>query len=141
MLRAALYFAVATFASCVVTAFSLALFANQNGEAGVTFMLFLYFGFMTGSIASLVFAMTLTFVVRKLGPDRLWRWLLIGVAIALARTCGLARTGNVLGPNFNLIFCGPMVLSPKWRLAVPIGVFTALVCSAMHPWAFAAQLN
>jgi hypothetical protein len=41
----------------------------------------------------------------------------------------------------HLVFYGPIVLCQIWWLAVPIGVFTALVCSAMHPWAFAAQLN
>jgi hypothetical protein len=82
LLRILVYFAVAVVTACVVTAFSLALFMGQKNGGSRGFALFLYFGLMTGCVASFLFILILTLVARKLGPARLWLWLLLGGLLA-----------------------------------------------------------
>ena len=83
-LRILVYFAVTVVATCFVAAFSLALFMGQKNGGSRAFVLILYFGFVTGSVASFLFTLVLTLLVRKLGPARRWLWLLLGASLAPA---------------------------------------------------------
>lgn len=137
-LRILLYFTVAVVASCVATAFSLAIFMGQKNGGSRGFVLFLYFGLTTGCAASFLFALILTLLVRKFDPSRLWLWVLLGGSLAPCLIFALALIGRwffVAGP-FNLIFWAPETLFQVWWLTPPTGIFTAWVCYTMHPWVF-----
>jgi len=137
-LRILLYFTVAVVASCVATAFSLAIFMGQKNGGSRGFVLFLYFGLTTGCAASFLFVLILTLLVRKFDPSRLWLWVLLGGSLAPCLIFALALIGRwffVAGP-FNLIFWAPETLFQVWWLTPPTGIFTAWVCYTMHPWVF-----
>jgi hypothetical protein len=138
LLRILVYFAVAVVAACVVTAFSLAVFMGQKNGGSQGFALFLYFGLMTGCVTSLLFSLILTLAARKLGPARLWLWLLLGGLLAPGLIFVLASIGKMYGGAgpFNFVFWGPETLLQVWWLTLPAGVFTAWICYAMHPWGF-----
>jgi hypothetical protein len=132
------YFAVAVVAVCVVTAFSLALFMGQKNGGSRGFGLFLHFGLMTGCVASFLFILILTLVARKLGPARLWLWLLLGGLLGPGVIFVLASIGKMYagaGP-FNFVSWEPETLLQVWWLALPAGVFTAWICYAIYPWGF-----
>jgi hypothetical protein len=138
LLRILVYFAVAVVAACVFTPYSLALFMGQKNAGSRGFALFLYFGLMTGWVASFLFILILTLVARKLGPARLWLWLLLGGLLAPGLIFALASIGKTYrgaGP-FNIIFWGPETLIQVWWLTLPAGVFTAWICYAIYPWGF-----
>lgn len=136
-LRWVVYFSTATVSTCVVTAFLLTVFMGQKnaGNGGIRgFAVYLLIGLMTGCVASFLFALILTLLARKLGPMRLWSWLLPGAAIAPALIVVLAIIGNH-GPGLlNLIFWGPQVLVQVWWLTPPAGVFTGWICYVIYPW-------
>lgn len=137
-LRILLYFTVAVVASCVATAFSLAVFVGQKNGGSRGFVLFLYFGLTTGCAASFLFALILTLLVRKFDPSRLWLWVLLGGSLAPCLIFALALIGRwffVAGP-FTLIFWAPETLFQVWWLTPPTGIFTAWVCYTMHPRVF-----
>jgi hypothetical protein len=138
LLRILVYFTVAVVAACVVTAFSLALFMGQKNGGTRGFALFLYLGLMTGSVTSFLFILILTFVARKLGPARLWLWLLLGGLLAPSLIFVLASIGKMYGAAgpLNLVFWGPETLLQVWWLTLPAGVFTAWICYAIYPWGF-----
>ena len=144
-LRILIYFAVAVVATCVFTAFTLALFIGQKSGGGRGFLVILYLGFTTGCVASFLFALILTLLARKLGPTRLWLWLLLGGSLAPSLIFVLALLGNVLallgnrysGPGpLSFVLWGPQSLLQVWWLTPPTGVFTAWICYAMYPWSF-----
>lgn len=132
-----IYFAVAVISTCVVTAFSLAVFMGQKdpGSGGFKlFLLFLYFALMTGCGASFLFALILTLLVRKLDPTRLWPWLLLGGSLAPGLIFVLAFIGFHLGPGpWNVVLLGPETLLRGWWLTAPIGVVTGWICYTMYP--------
>jgi len=138
LLRILIYFAVAVVAACVVTAFSLTLFMGQKNGGSRGFALFLYFGLMTGCVASFLFILILTLVARTLGPARLWLWLLLGGLLAPGLIFVLASIGKMYGGAgpFNFVFWGPETLLQVWWLTLPAGVFTAWICYAIYPWGF-----
>jgi hypothetical protein len=138
LLRILVYFAVAVVAACVATAFSLAFFMGQKNGGSRVFALFLYVGLMTGCVTSFLFILILTLVARKLGPARLWLWLLLGGLLAPGLIFVLASIGKIYegaGP-FNFVFWGPETLLQVWWLTLPAGVFTAWICYAIYPWSF-----
>jgi hypothetical protein len=138
LLRILVYFTVAVLSACVVTAFSLALFMGQKNGGSRGFGLFLYLGLVTGCVASFLFILILTLVARKLGPGRLWLWLLLGGLLAPSLIFVLAFIGKMYGGAgpFNLVFWGPQTLLQVWWLTLPAGVFTAWICYAIYPWGF-----
>jgi hypothetical protein len=96
------------------------------------------FGLMTGCVASFLFRLILTLVARKLGPARLWLWLLLGGLLGPGVIFVLASIGKMYagaGP-FNFVFWEPETLLQVWWLALPAGVFTAWICYAIYPWGF-----
>jgi hypothetical protein len=138
LLRILVYFAVAVVAACVVTVFSLAIFMGQKNGGSRGFALFLYVSLMTGGVASFLFILILTLVARKLGPARLWLWLLLGGLLAPGLIFVLASIGKMYGGAgpFNFVFWGPETLLQVWWLTLPAGVFTAWICYAIYPWGF-----
>lgn len=137
-LRVLLYFTVAVVATCLATAFSLAIFMGQKNGGSRGFVVFLCFGLTTGCAASFLFALILTLLVRKFDPSRLWLWVLFGGLLAPCLIFALALVGGlfVRAPAFNLIFWAPQTLFQVWWLTPSTGIFTAWVCYMMHPWAF-----
>jgi hypothetical protein len=144
-LRVLAYLAGAVMATCVATAFALALLMGQKGGGGVIFVLTLVSGLTEGGGASFLFAVLLTLVGRRLGPRRLWLWLLLGAVLAPGLIFALGLVGNRLfstgSQSFvfqisQFLFGGPEQLLQVWWLTAPVGVFTAWICHAMYPWAF-----
>jgi hypothetical protein len=99
LLRILVYFAVAIVAACVATAFSLAAFMGQKNGGSRGFALFLYLGLMTGWATSFLLILILTLVARKLGPARLWLWLLLGA-------CWHPLGGCMEGPDPSTLYFG-----------------------------------
>lgn len=135
-LRWVAYFCVAVASTCVVTAFSFTVFMGQKnpsngGSRG--FVVFLYVGLLTGCVASFLFALTLTLLARKLGPMRLWPWLLFGGTLAPGLIWILAFIGTLGGPLYGLLY-GPLVLVQVWWLTPATGVITGWICYVMYPW-------
>jgi hypothetical protein len=131
------YFCVAVVSTCVLTAFSLALFMGQKhpGNGGSRgFALYLVLGLVNGSVASFLFALFLTLLARKLGPTRPWPWLLLGGTLAPVLILIFAFIGNYLGQPFYSVFWGPVVLLQIWWLTPPTGVITGWICYLMYPW-------
>lgn len=136
-LRWVVYFSTAVLSTCIVTAFFFTVFMGQKnaGNGGIRgFAVFLYFGLMTGCVASFLFALILTFLARKLGPTRLWPWLLLGAALAPALILVLGIIGN-RGPGpLNVAFWGAQALVQVWWLTPLAGIFTGWICYVMYPW-------
>lgn len=132
------YFAAAVISTCVATAFCLALWMGQKNGGSRGFVLFLYFGFVIGSVAAFLFALVLTLVVRKFGSARLWLWLLTGAALAPALTGALGLIGIMFFATgvVGVALRGPAYLLQVWWLTIPPGAFTGLICYATYPWAF-----
>lgn len=148
-MRVAAYFLVATAAPILISAYTMALLGGRKLGGTSGFLLFLLFGFTTGTVASLIFAIALTYAVRALNLARAWQWILVGGALApLLMVLALlgtafAQRGSVdlfQLPNYTglaqYIFWGPAMLN-SMRFVAPIaGVFTAWICSAIYPWSF-----
>lgn len=135
-LRLLVYFAVAAVATCVAAAFSIGLLMSRRHEGSQAFGLLLYFGFTTGFVASLIFALTLTAAARRFGPSKLWMWLLLGGSLAPILIAAMAFMGGHVGTGLNFVFWGPETLVQAWWLTPPIGIFTAWICYAIYPWGF-----
>ena len=80
----------------------------------------------------------LTVLARRMGPDRLWLWILLGGLLAPGMILGLGagayftHAPGILG----YIFGGPVYLFEVWWLGIPIGIVTAFTCYQMYPWGF-----
>ena len=133
-LRLVVYYAAAVISTCVVTAFSLAVMMGPKNGGVPGFLLFLYFGLITGSVAAFLFALLLTALARKLAPLQLWPWLLLGASLPPFLTFVLSVLGIVSGGLGNAILGGPQMLLRIWWLTPAIGVVTGWICYTMYPW-------
>jgi len=150
-MRIALYFLVAVAAPIVVSAYTMALMGGQKLGGSSGFLLFLLYGFPAGAAASLLFAITLTLIVRGLNPARVWQWILVGGLLAPVLMSTLTFLGERLTQNGSgngvqlsafwsiagYVFWGPMMLNSLRYIAPIDGILTAWICSAMYPWSFA----
>jgi hypothetical protein len=136
--RILLYFGGAVTATGIATAFSLALWMGQKNGGSRGFVLILYYGFMIGSLAAFLFALVLTLVGSKLGPARLWLWLLAGGVLApgLSLALGLIGAAFFATRVVGVALRGPVYLLQVWWLTIPSGAFAGLICYTMYPWAF-----
>jgi hypothetical protein len=132
------YFAGAVTATCVATAFLLAVCMGQKNGGSRGFILFLYYGFIIGSLAAFLFAVALTLLVRKLGSGRLWLWLVAGGVLApgLSLALGLIGIAFFATGIVGVALRGPVYLLQAWWLTILPGVFTGLICYTMYPWTF-----
>lgn len=134
------YFLVAVIVACVVTAFSITLMMGTKAGGARGFLLFVYFGLLIGWGPSLLFAVLLTFAMRKIGPGRLGAWLLAGLLLAPGLTLGLGALASKSAaaqqglPGY--FFYGPLYLFQGWWLTIPVGLVTAFFCFQLFPWAF-----
>lgn len=137
-LRITAFFALAVIVTCALTAFSLTLLLGEKAGGGKGFLLLLWIAFMIGGISALLFTALLTVLARRMGPDRLWLWILLGGLLAPGMILGLGagayftHAPGILG----YIFGGPVYLFEVWWLGIPIGIVTAFTCYQMYPWGF-----
>jgi hypothetical protein len=145
-MRVYVYFAVAVVATCVAAAFMFSFFAvgmavgmkEITGTAYILIIYFFYLGWAPAGVASILFALILTMLLRRLGPGRRWVWLLIGGTLAP----GLIVVLGLIGPPFfpvapsTIGFLRPEYLGKILWVTAPTGVFTARICYGLYPWSF-----
>lgn len=134
------YFIAAVIVTCVVTTFSVTLLMGEKAGGPRGFLLFMWVGFALGWGPSLLFALLLTFAMRKLGTARLEGWLLVGLLLAPGLTLGMGALASKAPASQEGIlayfFTGPLWLLQGWWLTIPAGLITAFVCFQMFPWGF-----
>lgn len=137
--RKLVYFSASAFVTCFVTTLAVAVWIGEKAGGMAGFKVLLLFGFAIGSASALLFTLILTFVVRRLDPLKLSRWLLVGGVLAPALILGLGFlvfAASALGVSASGAFAGPAYLFQVWWLAVPAGLVAAFICGQLYPWAF-----
>jgi len=146
--RGLAYFVVAVAATCIGTAFSVAVMLGDKAGRGRGFLFLLIIGFEIGSAASFLFAVLLTVAARLIAPARLAVWLIAGALLApgLILVFGLLAKAFLMGTGplvegpftlfLNILFTGPLYLFQVWWLAIPPGIVTSFLCYQMYPWVF-----
>jgi hypothetical protein len=136
--RLLVYFVVVVVVMCVATSFALSMMMGEKLGGSRGFFFVLYVGFLVGSFASFVFSVLITLAARRLGPEKLWVWLLAGLLIAPTlelAMISIARFGQGIA-ILGYFLSGPMYLYQVWWLVIPSGLVTSFITFELYPWAF-----